>query len=117
MLCTWYNYVYYIIYFSQILKKKILIFDFSCSLTFNSTSFTFRRIILKICIKQNLKFGFSSQKRNKPEVYTIRNKCAMAHEKKNVAPKIHSEKALEAERVNFSFCGVMKSPLRLVPKG
>ena len=30
----------------------------------------------------------------------IKTQCAMAHQKENVAPKIHSEKALEAEGVN-----------------
>ena len=47
----------------------------------------------KICIKENLIFSFSSRKRKKIV-------CHGASKKKNVAPKIHSEKALEAERVN-----------------
>ena len=62
-------------------------------------------MIRKICIKENLKFSFSSQKRNKPEVCAIKNKCAMVHQKKkkkNVTPNIHFEKALEAERVNMA---------------
>ena len=45
---------------------------FSCSLMFNSTFFTLRRIIRKICLKENLKLSFSSQKRNKSEVSTIK---------------------------------------------
>ena len=85
--------------FNKYLKKKNIL-NFSFSLIFNSTSFTFRCIIRKICIKENLKFSSSSQKRNTPEVFTIKNQCAMAHRKKNVSLKIHSEKTLEAERVN-----------------
>ena len=56
-------------------------------LSFNSTSFTLRRIICKIYIKENLKFSFSSQKRNKPEVSAIKNKCYGASKKKKKKKK------------------------------
>ena len=64
ILCTQHNYVYCIFHiFNKYFKKISCIFH---SLIFNSTSFTFRCIIRKMCIKENLKFSFSSQKRNKP---------------------------------------------------
>ena len=49
--------------------------------------------------KRKLKFSFSSQKRNKPEVSAIKNNGAMARQKKKVTLKIPPEKVLEAERV------------------
>ena len=61
---------------------------FSCSLTFNSRFCTLRHIIRKICIKEKLKFSFSSQKPDIVEVDTITNNGAMARQKKIVARKI-----------------------------
>ena len=55
---------------------------FSCSLTFNSRFCTLRRIIRKICIKEKLKFSFSSQKPDIVQVDTITNNGAMARQKK-----------------------------------
>ena len=70
---------------------------FSCSLTFNSRFCTLRRIIRKICIKEKLKFSFSSQKPDIVEVDTITNNGAMARQKKLSRGKFRSLKVQEAE--------------------
>ena len=88
--------VYFI--FSTNISKNILHLLFS--LIFNSTSFTFRCIIRKICIKENLKFSFSSQKCKKSEVSMIKNQCTMAHLKKK---KCCAKNALETEELCVSY--------------
>ena len=70
---------------------------FLCSLTFNSCFCTLRRIIRKICIKEKLKFSFSSQKPDIVEVDTITNNGAMARQKKFSRGKFRSLKVQEAE--------------------
>ena len=70
---------------------------FSCLLTFNSRFCTLRRIIRKICIKEKLKFSFSSQKPAIVEVDTITNNGAMARQKKILRGKFRSLKIQEAE--------------------
>ena len=70
---------------------------FTCSLTFNSRFCTLRRIIHKICIKEKLKFSFSSQKHDIVEVDTITNNEDMARQKKFLCGKFRSLKVQEAE--------------------
>ena len=68
---------------------------FSCSLMFNSTFFTLRCIIHKICIKENLKLRFFLK--NATNMKSLRLKVSVAwrfkkkkkkEKERNVAPKI-----------------------------
>ena len=67
-------------FFTIILKNYFS--DFSVFLAFHSTFCILRRILGTFCIEEQLKFNFSSKKRNKPEFSPIISKRATARQKK-----------------------------------